>query len=229
MLQSINKKKIYFYFLVFTFLSTISNLNFFKNFIQIFVVDNYEITNTSEEIKNIILDKIKKKNINILFFKDKQKVKSVIDEIKIFDYVEVKKIYPSKLLFNLKNAEILGVTFLNGKKYYIGSNHKLISANEYPIDMSSPVIFGNFEIVDFIKLLTLLKENNINVKNINKYFYHQNRRWDLFFKNNIILMLPSKNLNNAINIYKKFENNNNINENSKIDLRIQNRLILSSD
>ena len=121
------------------------------------------------------------------------------------------------------------MTFLNGKKYYISSNHKLISANEYSIDISSPVIFGNFEIDDFMKLLILLKKNNINVKSIDKYFYHQNRRWDLFFDNNIILMLPSKNLNNAINIYKKFENNNKINQNSRIDLRIQNRLILSSD
>ena len=62
-----------------------------------------------------------------------------------------------------------------------------------------------------------------------KIVYKENKRWDLYFANNIIIQLPNKNISEAINLFKKFRSKNNINTNKIIDLRIKNRLILRNE
>ena len=32
---------------------------------------------------------------------------------------------------------------------------------------------------------------------INKYYFHKNKRWDLYFENNILIQLPNKNISEA--------------------------------
>ena len=49
------------------------------------------------------------------------------------------------------------------------------------------------------------------------------------FKNNIIIKLPSKNITKALKLLKEFELSNIIPPGTIIDLRIQNRLILSNE
>ena len=62
-----------------------------------------------------------------------------------------------------------------------------------------------------------------------RYYYHKNKRWDLYFSNNVVIQLPNKNISKAINLFKEFESNNKLNSNTIIDLRIQNRLILNNE
>ena len=52
---------------------------------------------------------------------------------------------------------------------------------------------------------------------------------DLYFKNNVIIQLPNKNVSDAIKLFKEFGLNNKIASNTIIDLRIQNRLILRNE
>ena len=63
---------------------------------------------------------------------------------------------------------------------------------------------------------------------ITKYNYHKNKRWDLYLKNNILIQLPNKKIDKAINLYKQFELNNKINPNAITDLRISDRLIFKN-
>ena len=69
----------------------------------------------------------------------------------------------------------------------------------------------------------------IDPNEIIKYYFHKNKRWDLHFKNNIIIKLPRKNFTKALKLLKKFELSNIIPPGTIIDLRIQNRLILSNE
>ena len=46
--------------------------------------------------------------------------------------------------------------------------------------------------------------------------------------NNKIIMLPNKNITKAISLYKKFETENKIGPDTIIDLRIENRLVLTN-
>ena len=78
-------------------------------------------------------------------------------------------------------------------------------------------------------MINLLKKNNVKYKKINKYYYHKSKRWDLYFDNNIQVKLPNNNIINAVEIYKKFLNNNPEKSNLVIDLRVNNRIILTNE
>ena len=91
-----------------------------------------------------------------------------------------------------------------------------------------PIIFGKFEVNDFIELNNKLEINGLNLNKITRYYYHKNKRWDLFFRNDIVIRLPNKELINALKLFQNFKKNNAIKPNTTIDLRIENRLILKN-
>ena len=93
-------------------------------------------------------------------------------------------------------------------------------------------IYRNKIINSISKLINLKRDlikYEMNLKNIIKYYYHKNKRWDLYFDDNILVKLPNKNINHAIKIYKEFVKLNNIKSNSIIDLRISDRLVIKND
>ena len=67
----------------------------------------------------------------------------------------------------------------------------------------------------------------MNLKNIIKYYYHKNKRWDLYFKNNILVKLPNNDIRKAFKLYENFNFKNEVKSNSIIDLRIHNRLVVN--
>ena len=71
-------------------------------------------------------------------------------------------------------------------------------------------------------------QQNLNIKKINKYFFHKNKRWDLYLEDNILIMLPHSNVIDALKLYNKFLKKNLIKNNIIIDLRINNRVILTN-
>ena len=74
-----------------------------------------------------------------------------------------------------------------------------------------------------------MKEKNINLEKINKYFYYRNKRWDLQNKDGPLVMLPSKNFNDSLKIYKKLIDSKDFNSIKIVDLRIPNQIILTSE
>ena len=103
-------------------------------------------------------------NNNIFFF-DK---KNIENRLMKFDYLEnvfVKKNYPSTLIINANMTELLAITFLDQKKYFVGNNEKFILAKELNNDKELPLIFVKFH-EDFIKIKNYLKMRH-NQKLIN--------------------------------------------------------------
>ena len=90
-----------------------------------------------------------------------------------------------------------------------------------------PSIFGKFDIKEFFYLKSALHQNNIDIDSIKKYYFHKNKRWDLYFKNNLIIKLPNQNIDDAIKLFNKFQKEKKIKKNSIIDLRLLNRIIIT--
>ena len=107
-------------------------------------------------------------------------------------------------------------------------NGNFIFANNILNEKKLPIIFGKFNVIDYIALKKELSNQKINLNEISRYYFHKNKRWDLYLKNNILIQLPNKNIDSAINLYKQFQVNNKINPNAIIDLRIPNRLIFKN-
>ena len=110
----------------------------------------------------------------------------------------------------------------------MGYNGKFILVSRISNTKSLPIIFGKFDLPEFIYLKEKLIKLKINQDEILKYYFHKNKRWDLYFRDNILIQLPSNNITNAIKLYKKFKLINDIKPNTVIDLRIQNRLIINN-
>ena len=227
MLQQKNNK-IYFYLFCFFILSTIMNqglLLFFKNN---FLLKKIEINTNSSLIKNQIRLNTEYMINNNIFFLDENKILKKLDNLNFLENIKIQKNYPATLKITANKTKLLAVTYLDQKKYFIGNNEKFISAMQLNNNYELPIIFGQFLISDFLKLRKTLSKNNIDQDEIIKYYFHKNKRWDLYFKNNIVIKLPNKSIIKAIKLYKNFIDNNEIKPNSIIDLRVNNRLILSN-
>ena len=229
MLQLINKKKIYFYLFSFLLLSTLTNQKISNNYKDIFLVKKIIIINLNKELEENLLIKTNYLLNKNIFTINKNNILEKINNLSYLEKINVKKNYPSTIVIDAKKTKFLASTFINQKKYLVGENGKFILATDIYYENQLPIIFGNFKILDFISLKRDLIKYEMNLKNIIKYYYHKNKRWDLYFDDNILVKLPNKNINHAIKIYKEFVKINNIKSNSIIDLRISDRLVLKND
>ena len=225
---SINKKRIYFYIICLFLITSISNQKIFHNFKKFFLIKKININLDKPELNNKILlnlDFLIDKNI---LFLNKKNFLTRISSINYLENIKIEKNYPSTIIFSANKTKLLASTFINQKKYYIGENNQFISAEDINISKNLPTIFGKFNISEFIDLQNELNNQNIDQSSILKYFFHKNKRWDLYYPNNRIIMLPNKNITKAITLYKKFETENKIGQDTIIDLRIENRLVLTN-
>ena len=208
------------------FLSTISNNHYVNGFKKNFLINKIDIQIDRTYLKKIISQNAKFLLNNNIFSINSEILKNKFNKLNYLENIEIKKKYPSTIIIKANKTEYLAETFIEEKKYFVGRNGKFISAEYHDHKNSLPMIFGTFKIKDFLKLQSDLNRNNINLKKIKKYYYHKNKRWDLYLDKEIILMLPSNNLSDAIKIFKKYNLNNEIKIKTTIDLRIPNRIII---
>ena len=78
-----------------------------------------------------------------------------------------------------------------------------------------------------MELIDLLKKINFEFKDIKELYFFETRRWDLLTKNNILIKLPSSNLENSLNIAQELLNKK---KGKKIiDLRVSNQVIITNE
>ena len=227
--QLINKKKNkYYYLLILLFISSLNNYNFqiFKN--NLFKIKTINIKGINKNIDNEIKNKlIFLKNENLFLLKKKK----VTEEMEKFNYVDsysIFKKYPSELIVKFNLTTIVGKTYKNNKKYFVGKNSRLIDYSKFKDNKDLPFIFGNFEISEFIIFLNLLENNNFNIKDINEFYYFESKRWDIIIENDLLIKFPRSNLDNSIQIAKKIiENKSEIKK--VIDLRVSNQVIIRNE
>ena len=226
--QQINKSKIYFYVFVFILLSTLFNQK-----LIIFINDNFLLKKIIVNVDNLDVKREIKSSSNYLlnkniFFVSKERIENNLNSLKFLENVNVKKKYPSTIIIDAKKTELLAATYLNQKKYFIGSNGNFILSNKISNYSNLPLIFGKFNINSYLNLRDELAKNGYDNDKIVKYFFHKNKRWDLIYKNNTIIKLPNKNLANALKLLNNFKKKNTIEPNSIIDLRIHKRLTIKN-
>ena len=229
MLQLINKKKIYFYLFSLLFLSTIFNHNLIINLKSTFKITDIKIDQTKKEIDEIIFLNTSFLLGENIFFLKKKILLEKLNKLNFIESIKIEKKYPSTINIKTKLTNLIAITYIDQKKYFVGSNGNYILEKNISNKKRLPIIFGKFNPEDFILLQKKILNQKIDPNLIIKYYYHKNKRWDLYFKNNIVIQLPNNNIDKALKLYKNFELNYEISTNSIIDLRIQNRLIFRNE
>ena len=222
--QPIGKiNKIIIYLIILLLSSTLTNLSFTKsNFFKI-NSNQIKISGLSEKKNKHILskfDKINKKNIFLL--RDSFFLK-IFNEINLIHSFNVKKIYPNLIEIELKKTKFLAITNYENKKYFIGSNYKLVDFEI--IDKDLPYVFGRIEIDKFISFKKKIDESYFSYKDISEIYFFPSGRWDIKNKDNIIIKLPEKDLVNILNLAYKIINDKKFTNYRVIDLRSTNQLI----
>ena len=162
MLQLINKKKIYFYIFLLFFLTSILKYEIINKYNNIFLINNFEIKTKKKSLKNKILldiNYIKNKNI---FYIDYNDLKKKINNLRVLENIKIKKKLPSTIIVYADQTDLIAITYINQKKYFVGANKKFIEFNEFQNTRNLPIIFGEFDIRNFVSLKKNLSINNIN-------------------------------------------------------------------
>ena len=126
MLQLINKYKLYFYIFSFLFLSTIINNNILKIIKQNFLIKDILIETNIPEIDKKIFNEIKYFFNKNIFLINKNNFLNEIVFLNFLDNIHIKKKYPSTILIKASKTNVIGMTYINEKKYYVGSNGQFI-------------------------------------------------------------------------------------------------------
>ena len=229
MLQQIDKKKkLFIYLFLLVFLTTINNLSLSKsgylklkiNQIKVYGLNDEDNFNISEEFKRLISQKN-------LFFINKDYFVNVLEKNNLVHSFKVRKIYPNSIEVQIQKTKLLAVTNYNEKKFFIGSNGKLI--NFQSSDKNLPYVFGKIKIEEFIKFKKIVVNSKFNFEEISELYFFRSGRWDIKTNKGILIKLPQKNLLKALNLSHHMITNENFKNNKIIDLRIYNNVILSNE
>ena len=228
MLQYKDKKKnILLIFLILFFLTSINSQLFIKKKESLYKLKYIEVIGLDKKL-NIEIEQslsfLKNKNFFII---DKEILKDQIKKYKFIENYNVFKSYPSKIILKLEQTEFLARTLIDNEIFLIGSNSEFINNEKFNIDMNLPIVFGKFTAEKFISFKKIIDKSEIKFKNIKEIFFYPSGRIDIKNKDKVLIKLPLENLKESLNMAKKIINSD-LN-NSVIDLRISNQLILSNE
>ena len=222
-----SKNKIYFYIILFFLLTSIINITIINNFKKNFLINSIQINSNNIEINQKIKNKIKYVLNKNIFLIEKELLYNKLDDLKFLENISIKKVYPSSLNVSANKTKFIAITYVNQKKYYIGENGKITNAYDFLSGDKLPIIFGKFNTSEYITFINILKKHGIKIDKINKFYFHKNKRWDLYFDNNILVKLPSKETDDALKLYNNFIKEKKLKSKMTIDLRIPQRIITS--
>ena len=229
-LQEGKKNKIFFFIFLLVFFSSINNKLFLEKKHAILKINEIKIDGLTDEEKIKLTREFKTIFFKNIFLISHKNFTNILDKNNLIQSFSVKKKYPNSILIKIKKTSFLAITNINNKKYFVGSNGKLIdngSINNHKKKL--PFIFGKVDYSDFIYFKEIVDKSEFNYESINSLYYFPNNRWDIKTKNDILIKLPEKNLFKALNFATKVIYNNKFNSNKVIDLRISNHMIISNE
>ena len=217
------KKLIYIYILLLILITSINNKNIYNGKIfsneLIFKINGLSYTDNEKLISDLI--DINNENI---FKIDKKKILEKVTENNLVLNFFAKKIYPNKIEIEINKAILVGKIYKNEKLYLIGSNGKFINYDKNKM-LDLPYFYGNFEKEDFLKFFTVVDRVGLETKDISSFYFFRSGRWDIKFRNGLLLRLPNNDLMNVLTKALILKNDHNFKNSKLIDLRIKNRII----
>ena len=225
--QLIDRGKIYLYFSLLLVLLSIHNINSTNLINNFFKIKKITLdSNIDESINEEIFTSLKRfYNLNI-FSENLKEIENILDKFNIISEYKIKKEYPSNIKIELIKTNILAYYYDNNEKTYLGENGKKIKdINSLKTDL--PLIIGKVDINSFLSLNNKLMDNGFELNDFVKFYAFKSNRWDLLYRNKILIKLPIDEVDFSLNLLKRMLKKSNLENVNIIDLRIKNRIILT--
>ena len=226
--QQIDKKrKLYIYLFLLIFLTTINNLPLINSGYLKLKINQIKVSGLTDENNFKILKDLDELISQNIFFVNKYYFLSILEKNNLIHSFKVTKIYPNSIEVQVKKTELLAVTDRNNKKFFIGSNGKLINFESY--NKSLPYVFGKIKIKNFIELKKIIVKSKFNFEEISELYFFPSGRWDIKNNKGILIKLPETNLLKALNLAYHITINEIFKNDKVIDLRIYNYVISTNE
>ncbi len=163
-------------------------------------------------------------NKNIIFL-NSYKLKENIDKKSFIEKIEIKKIFPDKLVIKVYEKKPIAIIVNEfQKKFYLGKKNDLIEYRKILKYEKLPIVEGepkNFKIL-FDDLITI----NFPIDQILRYRHFKVNRWDIEMTNKKVLKLPEKNYTKSLIEFMNIKDKTNFEKYNVFDYRLNNQLIL---
>ena len=207
--------------LIILFTTFISEKNFtIKNLtINEIRFENNKIVSNEELIKDLSF--LYNKNIiflNTLEIKKKLKKNSFIESL------QVKKVYPNKLIIKIFEKQPIAIIFHENKKFFLGKKFELIKYKKILKYENLAVINGDEK--SFKKLFIILKKTKFPTDLVKKYDLLKAERWNIELIDGRVIKLPINNYKKSLKNFLKIKADRNFEKYKIFDYRLNDQLIL---
>ena len=207
--------------LIILFTTFISEKNFtIKNLtINEIRFENNKIVSNEELIKDLSF--LYNKNIiflNTLEIKKKLKKNSFIESL------QVKKVYPNKLIIKIFEKQPIAIIFHENKKFFLGKKFELIKYKKILKYENLAVINGDEK--SFKKLFINLKKTKFPSDLVKKYELQKAERWNIELIDGRVIKLPINNYKKSLKNFLKIKADRNFEKYKIFDYRLNDQLIL---
>ena len=216
-------KKVLVYFFLLIIFSTISN-NTINN-LKLNKAQKINISGLNENDNQKLLGEIKNLSLKNIFFINKNEIIQLINANTLIESYEVFKKYPFTLNIKIEKTTFYAKINNNGKTFLIGSNGKLTLDETDHINL--PYIYGKPEVDEFLKFKEIVDESKFHYQQIKYLYFFPSKRWDLRFKNNILIKLPNNLTNKTLDYLYEFLEKIEKDKIKIVDARIKNQIILN--
>ena len=159
-----------------------------------------------------------------LFNLDKLKVSELLDSNNLIDEYVISKRYPSSLEIKIIETELLALLKRRGKSFYVGSNGKLIEAEDTVKNL--PYIFGDLDIDKFLSLKRIIDSSKLDYNDVKNLFFFPSGRWDIETSSGVLIKLPIENIEKSLELSLNLLDNKQFENIKSIDARPQNQVII---
>ena len=195
-----------------------------------FTINKFEIEEIKIENNKILEERELKKTFSFLYskniiFLNSNELKKNIDQKGFIEKIEIKKIFPSKLVIKVYEKEPIALLIDNKqKKYYLSKENDLIEFRKILKYENLPIVRGEHN--NFKKLFDNLIKTNFPIDQIKSYQSFKVNRWNIEMSDKKILKLPEKNYIKSLINFMSIKDKTNFEKYKVFDYRLSNQLIL---
>lgn len=216
-------KKILFYFFLLILLGSINNIKF--NNLKLIKIQNINVSGLDKKNNENIYHNLKSLYLQNIFFINPNELKKIIESNKLIEDYKITKKYPSTIEIELKKTKFIGKLKNNEKIYIVGTNGMLLDNDK--INTNLPFIFGNPQIKEILLIKKIIDQSKFSYDELKHLYYFKSKRWDIEFKNNILIKLPKKNIDETLNYIFQIHKNKRLKKTKVYDARVSNQIILN--
>ena len=188
--------------------------------IQEIIIENNKILEDQELIK--VFSYLYNKNI---IFLNSREFKKKIGQKSFIEKIEIKKIFPNKLVIKVFEKEPIAILIdKDKKKFFLGTKVDLIEYRKISKYKNLPIVNGDSK--SFKILFNNLIKINFPIQQILSYRHFKANRWDIEMNNKTILKLPAKNYTKSLINFMSVKDKTNFEKYKIFDYRLNNQLIL---